>query len=200
MGYLSAVALPSDSRTRILAAATELFIRKGYAGTSVRELSQVVGVGASTLYHYIGSKEQLLFEITISLLNSALVETRGIVAGEESSEATVRALARSLLQHHALHGDAWSVALHEAGSLSEEHRDLVLTARDEYEALWREEFDRGAGAELWRWLLPVEVRGILGMLNSVPRWMHSDGALSPEEIADCYIDLILGGIRCTPTV
>ena len=193
------MALPSDSRSRILDAATELFVRKGYAGTGVRELSKVVGVGASTLYHYIGSKEQLLFEITISLLNSALAEARGIVAGKEGPEERVRALARSLLQHHAAHGDAWSVALHEAGSLSEQHRNLVLTARDEYEALWREEFDKGAGAQLWRWLLPVEVRGILGMLNSVPRWMQSDGTLSPEEIAHCYIDLVLGGIRTLPS-
>jgi AcrR family transcriptional regulator len=195
MQYWQVVAVPSDSRSRILAAATTLFVRNGYHGTGVRELSEAVGVGSGTLYHHIGSKEQLLFEITLSLLDSALAEAREISATGEDSEQTIRTLARALIQHHAAQGDAWSVALHESGSLSTEHRTLVVAARDEYERVWRAEFDRGARARVWRKLQPVEVRGVLGMLNSVPRWMHPEGPLSPIEIADCYIDLVLAGIR-----
>jgi AcrR family transcriptional regulator len=194
------VTLPSNSRTRILAAATELFVRKGFHGTGVRELSEAVGVGSGTLYHHIGSKEQLLFEITISLLESAVTQADDIIATNLGPEETVRSLARALLEHHATQGDAWSVALHEAGSLSEDHRALVVDARDKYEALWRTEFAKGARARGWRRLEPVEVRGVLGMLNSVPRWMRADGALSPAKIADCYIDLILGGIASPPGV
>ncbi len=191
--------IPADSRSRILAAATDLFVRNGFHGTGVRELSHAVGVGSSTLYHYIGSKERLLFEITISLLESATGEAREILAADADPEQTVRSLARALLEHHATHGGAWTVALHESGSLSEENRALVVAARDEYEGIWRAEFDKGADAQLWRHLNSVEIRGILGMLNSVPRWMNSTGSLSPTEIADCYIDLILRGIERRPT-
>jgi TetR/AcrR family transcriptional regulator, cholesterol catabolism regulator len=194
MQYWRVVAAPSDSRSRILAAATTLFVRNGFHGTTVRELSEAVGVGSGTLYHHIGSKEQLLFEITLSLLDSALAEAHDITTAGEDADRTIRKLARALLQHHAGQGDAWSVALHESGSLAPEHRDLVLAARDEYEGLWRAEFDKGTEAGFWRKLQPVEVRGVLGMLNSVPRWMHPDGNLSPAEIADCYIELILSGI------
>jgi TetR/AcrR family transcriptional regulator, cholesterol catabolism regulator len=192
------VAIPADSRSRILEAATDLFVRNGFHGTGVRELSEAVGIGSGTLYHHIGSKERLLFEITMSLLESAIAQAREITAADADPEQTVRTLARALLEHHATHGDAWSVALQESGSLSEENRSLVVAARDEYESLWRAQFDRGARAGRWRRLKSIEVRGILGMLNSVPRWMSPAGSLTPAKIADCYIDLILRGIEPRP--
>lgn len=189
------MALQTTSRSSILAAATDLFVRKGFHGTGIRELSKAVGLGSGALYHHIGSKEQLLFEITMSLLDAALEEAKDIAERERDPEQSVRALARALLEHHAAHGDAWSVALHESGSLSEEHQRLVLAARDEYEHLWRSELHRGAREGRWRQLRDVEVRGILGMLNSVPRWMRANGAMAPAEIADCFLDLAFMGIE-----
>ncbi len=154
-------------------------MRKGFHGTGVRELSEAVGVGSGTLYHHIGSKEQLLFEITMSLLESAIAQANDITATNVGPESTVRSLARALLEHHATHGDAWSVALHESGSLSDEHRRLVIAGRDEYEALWRTELAKGARARVWRPLQPVEVRGVLGCSTRFPAGCSQTGRSRP---------------------
>jgi AcrR family transcriptional regulator len=48
------------SRERILQAATELFARHGYAGTSVDRLARRSGIAKTAIYHHFGSKERLL--------------------------------------------------------------------------------------------------------------------------------------------
>jgi TetR/AcrR family transcriptional regulator, cholesterol catabolism regulator len=47
----------------IFDAATDIFHRRGYADTSVEDIADAVGILKGSLYHYINSKEDLLFAI-----------------------------------------------------------------------------------------------------------------------------------------
>ncbi|WP_026239947.1 TetR/AcrR family transcriptional regulator [Parafrankia discariae] len=49
-----------DTRARILSAAVELFAERGYAGTSVRDISERLGVTKAALYYHFSSKETIL--------------------------------------------------------------------------------------------------------------------------------------------
>jgi AcrR family transcriptional regulator len=49
-----------DTRSRILAAAMSLFGEQGYAGTSVRDISERLGVTKAALYYHFPSKETIL--------------------------------------------------------------------------------------------------------------------------------------------
>ncbi|WP_462202751.1 TetR/AcrR family transcriptional regulator [Frankia sp. CcWB3] len=49
-----------DTRSRILAAAMSLFSEQGYAGTSVRDISERLGVTKAALYYHFPSKETIL--------------------------------------------------------------------------------------------------------------------------------------------
>jgi AcrR family transcriptional regulator len=182
------------ARERILAEVTRLFVQNGYHGTGVQEIGDAVGLARGALYHHIGSKEQLLFEISMSLLQEAADATQPIIDGNDPPDVKLRELARTLLRHHATHGDGWTVALREARFLSEAHRQQVDAARDEFEAIWRDVLTEGAEAGLWRPVDDIDVRGVLGMLNSAARWIQPSGRLRPEVIADRYIDLIVNGL------
>jgi len=52
-----------DSRSRLLAAATPLFARRGLNGVSVRELASAAGVNLSMISYHFGGKEGLYAEI-----------------------------------------------------------------------------------------------------------------------------------------
>jgi AcrR family transcriptional regulator len=184
-----------SSRERILTEVTRLFVAKGYHGTGVQEISDAVGLGRGALYHHIGSKERLLFEISMGLLQQVISLAQPVADGAGPPDIKLRGLAGDLLHHHAVHGDGWSVAIHEARFLSEVHRKEIIAARDEYERIWRGVMDEGAAAGLWRAVDDLEVRGILGMFNSAARWIRIDGPLGPEEIAGRYIGLMLDGLR-----
>jgi AcrR family transcriptional regulator len=53
----------NDTRERILATASELFIEQGYDGTSLREIAERLGVTKAALYYHFQSKEQILAEL-----------------------------------------------------------------------------------------------------------------------------------------
>ncbi len=52
-----------EVRKRLLTAALELFTRKGYAASSVREIVEVAGVTKPVLYYYFGNKEGIYLEL-----------------------------------------------------------------------------------------------------------------------------------------
>jgi TetR/AcrR family transcriptional regulator, cholesterol catabolism regulator len=182
------------SRERILAEVTRLFIDNGYHGTGMQEISEAVGLGRGALYHHIGSKEQLLFEISMSLLREAMDTALPIAAGQDPPNIKFRHLARALLRHHATHGDGWSMAIREARWLSDAHRLEVIAARDEFEAIWSAVLDDGTTDGLWSPVDGVSLRGVLGTFNSAARWIKPEGPLTPEQIADRYSDLLIYGL------
>ena len=52
-----------DKREAILAAATELFVERGFHGTTVPEIAERAGVGAGTIYRHFASKEAVVNEL-----------------------------------------------------------------------------------------------------------------------------------------
>ncbi|MHB8086542.1 MAG: TetR/AcrR family transcriptional regulator [Dehalococcoidia bacterium] len=55
--------LVNERRNHIVKIATELIIKKGYNNISTRELASALGMSTGGLYHYIGSKEDILYLI-----------------------------------------------------------------------------------------------------------------------------------------
>jgi AcrR family transcriptional regulator len=51
---------PPDTRTRLLAAAMELFVLQGYAGTGLAQIARKAGVLPGSLYYFFPTKEDLL--------------------------------------------------------------------------------------------------------------------------------------------
>jgi AcrR family transcriptional regulator len=49
-----------DTRRRILAVALELFSAHGYAGASMRDIAETMGMTKAALYYHFASKEQIL--------------------------------------------------------------------------------------------------------------------------------------------
>jgi TetR/AcrR family transcriptional regulator, cholesterol catabolism regulator len=184
-----------SKRDEILERVTELFVRNGYHGTGIQEISEAVKLGRGALYHHIGSKEQILFEISMSLLGLARESTLPYVITDDPPDVKFRNISRALLQHHAEHGDGWQVAVREARFLSAEHQSEVLDARHDFEQIWHQVLQDGARAGLWGPVNDIDVRGVLGMFNYTARWMKPDGRQSPDDIADQYVDLLLDGLR-----
>jgi AcrR family transcriptional regulator len=92
------VGIQATSAERILATALDLFARKGYDATSVREICESAGITKPTLYHFFGSKEGVLqalvqtgFQQYRAMVNAAM-DTPG------SYRDRVKVLARAVFQ------------------------------------------------------------------------------------------------------
>ena len=183
------------NRERVVAVAAELFARHGYHGTGIAELAKAVGLGRGALYHYIESKEALLYAISRTQVDRMNAHAQASLGAGHEPEELLREMARGLLRNIADHRAEWAVFFRDYSALTGERRDHVIAARERYEGYWRQALDRGVAAGVLRPTPGLLVKGILGMLNYTYLWFEPDGALTPEELADSYLDVLLGGMR-----
>lgn len=59
---------PRNRRALILAAASDLFYRRGYTRVSVSDIAEAVGIGPSALYRHFAGKQQLLMQVVLGQL------------------------------------------------------------------------------------------------------------------------------------
>jgi len=73
-----------------LRGAAALFIRKGYLNTTVRDIAGELGMNVATLYHYVGSKNNILglfHEYTMSVINLFAEKNQAVLDSMEPQRA-----------------------------------------------------------------------------------------------------------------
>jgi AcrR family transcriptional regulator len=184
-----------DQKERIRRQAARLFAKNGYRGTGVQDLSDAVGLGRGALYHHIGSKERLLFEIVTLHVYDVVEEARAILGLDVTAEEKVRRLSRLMMATVAAHRPEWTVFFRDLDALSGPLRREALAIRAAFEDVWVQVLREGVRDGEFRELDPVVIKGLLGMHNYSYVWIRPSGRLTPEEIADVFCDVILTGIR-----
>jgi AcrR family transcriptional regulator len=182
------------NRGRVIATAADLFARNGYHGTGIAELGRAVGLGRGALYHYIESKEAVLYAISKDQVDKMNALAESIIDEGLEPEELLRAMARGLLCNIATHRSEWTVFFREYGALTGQRRDHVIAARERYEGYWRQALDQGVRSGVLRPTRRILVKGILGMLNYTYLWFEPDGELTPEELADIFMDALIHGL------
>ncbi|WP_187369294.1 TetR/AcrR family transcriptional regulator [Baekduia soli] len=185
-----------DQKRFIRQEAAKLFARQGYHATGVEDISRAVGLGRGALYHHIGSKEQLLFEISRLGLDELFEDTEGVLADPELDAAgRLRAMSRVLMNNLYDNLAALTVYFREVDLMSPKYRRLLVRQRAGYEAIWRGVIADGVAAGEFAPVDPVIVKGMLGMHNYAYLWIRQNGRLSPDELADVFCTVLLDGLR-----
>jgi AcrR family transcriptional regulator len=179
------------TRERIVSTALRLFAEKGFAAVGIREIASEVGLSSATLYHYMGSKDDLLQEIMTDRLGRLITVTRQALTGLGRPEDKLVTVVRVHVLVHALHPD--SVVDHQIRDLGPKARAAVIALRNEYEAIWRSLLAEGTAQHaVFRIGSPKLTRlALLEMCNGVARWYARSGEFAPGDIADYYADLAL---------
>jgi AcrR family transcriptional regulator len=63
-----------DTKKRILEAATEQFVQKGFSGTSISDIAKAAKINQSLIYHHIGNKQSLWHEVKNYLIGEIPAE------------------------------------------------------------------------------------------------------------------------------
>ncbi|WJJ12218.1 TetR/AcrR family transcriptional regulator [Prescottella equi] len=90
-------------RPEIVACAARMFSSRGVAATTVRDIADEVGLHSGSLYHYFGSKDELVSEILIAFLDdltcSYASEIRWSVAAPEQLRDLIHVSLRVAVRH-----------------------------------------------------------------------------------------------------
>jgi AcrR family transcriptional regulator len=106
------------TRKAILEAARELFMRQGYAATTIEQIASKAGVGLSTIYAVFTNKRTILVEVRWQAVQDAGVVERFEAALHERnpSQRLNRGVAELLRHLYATAGDVFAVERAAAGA------------------------------------------------------------------------------------
>jgi len=187
---------PASTREQIIHSAVKRFARDGYANTSLDEIALAAGIKKPTLYHYISTKEDLLYEIQHLLAQEILDEVGALLATASTPEEKVTAFFRAAFRLIARRQAEMTIFVNETHTLrSRSKRWREINAkRDAYQKLFEDVLADGMDAGAFRRLpITLTALGMLGTVTWAYRWYRRDG-LDPDEIADLFVDIVLNGI------
>lgn len=183
-------------RDAIIDTSARLFARRGYHATGIAELCTANDLGKGALYHYIGSKEELLAAIHDRVMDEVMM-----------GAARVADAGGSPTEQLAMHGDAlldvihrypdhvW-VFLHEFPALTGERAERFRRRRRDYErqveAVLRAGVETGEFRSVDPWLT---ARAWLGMHNYTYLWLKAEGRLSARDVAQPFAEIFMRGIE-----
>jgi AcrR family transcriptional regulator len=188
---------PSRPReAELQATAARLFRERGFHATSMQDLGEALAMNRGSLYHYIASKDDLLWTI----LNRALDRLEEHVSPHLTGNAPpLDRLSRAVhahLQVAADHADELSLIQIELRSLSPDRRARMIERRDAYEAGWRRAIGDGIAAGQLRGT-DIRLSGIaiLSVCNWFTQWYRPGGDLTVDQIGDAFVALFLHGLE-----
>ena len=112
---------------QIIIKATKLFMKKGYAQTSMREISKATGIDIRNLYYFIKSKEEILF-LAIDMIHRPeleLFEKQGIMSIDDPIQQ-LRTVIYGLIDNGFDYGDEILLLYRESKSLPKRLLKIIL--------------------------------------------------------------------------
>lgn len=184
----------NSKRNAVLRAAVQIFNERGFHATSLEDVATSLGITKPTIYHYLGNKDQVLFEcVRIGLAQlSEAAETARAQPGtgldrlgiflRRYAEANMSDFSRCVIRT----GDEL---------LSPESAAQFRALKSEIDAAMRAMIEdaRADGSarvdDVW-----LTAFTFAGALNWPARWYKADGARPREEIARDMVALLVAGI------
>ena len=173
-----------QQRDRVLKAAAHCFNRKGYSGTSLKDVADMLGLTDPALYYYVRNKEELVY----------LCYVRAADVGREAMERAVAKGGSGLqqvqryLRYHIeiMVGERGPIAImSEIPSLKPEHRDEVLELSRQHSLGFEKLLERGiADGSIRECDVRMTGNAIMGSINWIPKWYHGDSAVAEQTIAE----------------
>ena len=138
--YVSPLRESTAARTReaILAAATELFARRGYGLVTVAEIAAAAGVSAKTVFASVGSKREVLdLIVDVGVTESGSEEVMRQILALGTPQEILRLLAHGTRLGNESHFDVHEV-IHKALPVHEDSEALEERAYGDYRAALRD--------------------------------------------------------------
>ncbi len=189
--------MTGSRRDEILAIAATQFAERGVASTTVRDIGAAAGILSGSLYHHFESKEQMVAELLLPVMERQVGYYRTIIGGGDDAAGTLRTLIRVAVAEAAQTPDQTRMIRNDAQSFSgtpalRPVSDLLIEAAK----LWASVIERGVVTREFRSDVDARlvVAAMFDAVLSATRWFSGKESQDPGVVGDALADLFLGGL------
>jgi AcrR family transcriptional regulator len=187
-----------EKRERLLASAAALFVEKGFRDASLADVAERLNISKPALYHYISSKEDLLFEIAKRALDDISAALEQAAASGGTGRDKLRAFIPDYVKvivstfgRCAVRTDRRALT----AARQQELRDIVHTQDAALRKILREGARDGSLENLDEKLAAAM---IFGAVSWVPRWHRESGRLTRTLLTNSFIEILERGFAARP--
>ncbi|MFI9404305.1 TetR family transcriptional regulator [Nocardia sp. NPDC052316] len=181
-----------ETRARLLDAAVVAFAERGFHGSTTRDITSIAGLSTAAIYVHHRSKEELLYQISRAGHLDTLARIRAALASSTHPREQLIALVRDFAIHHARAHTVARIINYELAALSPDHQREIKDIRRIIDAEVRTLIERGVAEGCFDNPNPhMAAVAILSLGIDLARWYRDDGAWTPEDLGDYYVDLAL---------
>ena len=188
-------------KQKIIDTAAVLFHRKGYASTTLDDVAGELGISKAALYHYVGSKDELLSIIYTQAFDNVLKDTYEISGTDLPPDEKLRVLIRNHINNIIIKDlSMFSVFFSEESQLPEKDFKKIREEKKKYTRIVEDIIAEGISKGMFKKADPtLQAYAILGMCNWIYKWYKPDQTnYMPEKIADHFIALLQQGYLESP--
>jgi AcrR family transcriptional regulator len=200
-GQRPAIRRPSEGRAeQIIEVAATMFRRNGYMRTSMADIAAAVGILPGSLYHYIASKDDLLFAV-IDRGNRELIErVESQPLGEMPADEALRLMMRVHIQEIARNITFAVVSTTDKRELKPEQRVAVEAMQSRYQRLIIELVRRGQAEGAWCARLDPTLASLAvpGIGNSLMTWYQGEADVrwTVDSVGELYAGMVVRALSC----
>jgi TetR/AcrR family transcriptional regulator, cholesterol catabolism regulator len=186
-------------RKTIIDTSAPVFARQGYHATGIMDLCAANDLGKGALYHYIGSKEELLAAIHDRVMDEVMAGADRVADEGGPPPQQLARLGEELLDVIHRYPDHVWVFLHEFPALTGERATQFRQRRRVYERRVEGVLQAGVDSHEFRDLDPrLTAMAWLGMHNYTYLWLKAGGRLSARDVAKPFAEIFVRGITNPP--
>jgi AcrR family transcriptional regulator len=181
-------------REAVLRAAVRLFNAHGFHAASLDDVAASLGISKPTIYHYLGNKDQVLFEC----VTRGIEQLRAAADAARSTPGTGLDRLRSFLRRYA------QITMDDFGrcvirtsdeALSPESAARVRALKREIDGAMRGLLRAGIeDGSIGAVDVKLTAFALAGALNWPARWHRAEGEASPDEVAARMVDILTIGL------
>jgi AcrR family transcriptional regulator len=180
-------------KARMLKAAAQCFNQKGYNGTSLRDVADLLGLTDAALYYYVSNKEELVY---LCYVRAADLGREALDRACSEGESGMDIILRYFRYHiEMMVGDRGPIAImSEVPSLKPEHRDEVLELSRQHSKNFEAVLEAGIkDSSVAACNVRLTGNAIMGAINWIPKWFHGDPKLAQKLIQE-FPDILARGL------
>jgi AcrR family transcriptional regulator len=189
-------AIQRMERADIFKVIAELFKEKGFYNTSIKDISEKVGLKGGSLYYHIKSKEDALFEICEDAINRLFSELEKTVQADDDPKTKLTKIVENHIKYFINNFYETSVFLIETKALGDKYQEMYTDKRDRFESHIRNVLREGMTKGVFRkGDVKLMAFAILGMLNWMVIWYNPEGKWGANKIKNEFLQMIFSGIE-----
>ena len=185
-----------SKRDVIIQSAAYLFKEKGYSATSMRDIAEIIGVEAPSLYNHIKSKKEILNEICFRIARLFTIHLKEVELSAEAIISKIESIIRFHISMMILEYQNVYISDHEWRHMHEPFLTDFKNQRRNYRSrlaiLLQKGIDRNEVSPVNPY---VAVLTILSAIGGIESWQRSSKKIDAKSLEENMVKMLIEGLR-----